>query len=153
MSVGADTADEQVDAACLLDHLLVVRALGDEVLGVAVEDVDVLLGDVNVVEEVGGHEAMIALGMAFGQGDVLVHVERQHVLEGHASGLVGFDEGTVHTDGAAARGQAQHERLLGRRCGSVDLVDNILSCPLGHLIIVRFDDDSHNLLCLMSDTC
>ena len=81
MSVRTDTAQEQVDATSFLNHLLVVSALGGQVLGVSVQDVDVLLGAVNMVEQVAGHERVIAFWMLLGQAYVLVHVECQHVLK------------------------------------------------------------------------
>ena len=56
MAVRTDTADEEVDAACFLNHLLIVSALCLEVLCVSVEDVDVLLRAVDMVEEVVSHE-------------------------------------------------------------------------------------------------
>ena len=56
MAVRTDTTDEEVDTPSLNDHLLVTCALSLQVLGVAIEDVDVLLRAVNMVEEVLSHE-------------------------------------------------------------------------------------------------
>ena len=81
VAVGADASDEEVDASCLLDHLLIVLALGLQVGGVAVEDMDVLLRAVDVVEQVAGHEGMITLGMRLGQADIFIHIEGKHILE------------------------------------------------------------------------
>ena len=143
VSVGTDTTDKQVDTAGLNNHLFIMCTLCCQILGIAVEDVDVLFWNVNVVEEVGGHEAMIALGMALGQVHVLVHIKRQHVLEAHTTGFVGSGEGFIHTDGTTTGGQAEYERLLSCRLGSVDLVNYIVGGPLGHPIIIRFNDYSH----------
>ena len=81
VSVGADAAHEEVYAAGSLDGSLVLSALSGEVLGVAVEDVYVLLLDVDVGEEVGPHEAVVALGVLFGQTYVFIHIECDDVLE------------------------------------------------------------------------
>ena len=48
MTIGAYTSDEQVDATCLGNHLLIVTALGGKVGGVTVEDMDVLLSNGSV---------------------------------------------------------------------------------------------------------
>ena len=88
MAVRTDTANEQVDATGLTNHLLVVGTLGSQVLGVAVENMDVLLGAVDVVKQVASHERVVALRVLLRQVNILVHVERQHVLERHAAFLV-----------------------------------------------------------------
>ena len=81
MAVLAYTAHEEVDSACSLDLLLVGRALGCEILRVAVEDVDVLLRYVHVVEEVPCHERVVAFRMLLWKSHIFVHVERDHILE------------------------------------------------------------------------
>ena len=98
MTIGADTSDEEVDAASFHDHLLVVLALSSEVGGIAVEDVDVLLRTVDMIEQVTGHEGMIALGMGLGQTNILVHIEGNNVLEGNFACTVCLYEGVVHAD-------------------------------------------------------
>ena len=47
---------EQVDAASLLDHLFIVCTLGSQVFGIAIENVDVLFGAVNMIKQVACHE-------------------------------------------------------------------------------------------------
>ena len=143
MAVGADTAEEEVDAAELANHLFVVCAFGCQIFGVSVENVDVLLRAVDVIEEVGGHERVVALGMFLGQTDVFVHVEGHHVLEAHAAGLVCLNNGAIHADGARSGGESKHERLFCRGVSGVDLVDNVVGCPLRQLFVVGFDDNSH----------
>ena len=56
MSVGAYASYEEVYAAGIGYHLLVVAALCVKVFGVAVEDMYVLFGAVYVLEEVLVHE-------------------------------------------------------------------------------------------------
>ena len=133
VTVRADTTDEQVDAACLLDHLLIVPALGHEVGGITVQDVDVLLRTVNMVEEVAGHESMVALGMGrmgLRQTDILVHVESDHVLERDFSGTVGLDEGVIHPYRRRTGRQTQHKLVIGCRIELVDTRDDVVCCPL-----------------------
>ena len=143
VTVGADTAEEEVDAAALADHVFVVCAFGCEILGVTVEDVDVLLRAVDVVEEVVGHERVVALGMIFGKTHIFVHIEGHHVLEAHATGLVCLHNGAIHAEGAGTGGKTQHERFFCRGVSGVDLVDNVVGCPLRQLFVVGFDDNSH----------
>jgi hypothetical protein len=99
MTIGANTSNEEVDAASLLDHLLVMGALGNEVGGITIEDMDILLRTIDVVEEVAGHESMIALGMSLGQANILVHVKSQNVFEGYASFATGCYKSIVHAYG------------------------------------------------------
>ena len=81
MTVRTNTANKQVDTASFGNHLLVVSTFGLQILGIAVQDVDILLGAVDMVEQVTSHERVVRLGMRFGQSYILVHVERQHVLK------------------------------------------------------------------------
>ena len=99
VSVGADAAYEQVDAASLLNHLLIVGTLGGQVLGIAVEDVDVLLGAVDVVKQVASHEGVVALRVLLRQPHIFVHIECQHILERYAALLVGLYQAGIHSFG------------------------------------------------------
>ena len=58
MAVFADTAQEEVDAACGDDLTLVLLALLLQIGGVAVEDVDVRGRHVDMVEEMPAHEGV-----------------------------------------------------------------------------------------------
>lgn len=64
--------EEQVDASGCYDLVLVCGALGVQVLGVAVEDVNVLRLGVDAGEEVVGHKAVVGLWMGLFQVYVLV---------------------------------------------------------------------------------
>ena len=99
MTVGADAAHKEVDAACGHNGLLIILAFLLEVLGIAVEDVDVLFLDVDVAEEVVPHKRVVTLGMILGEVHILVHVERDDVLEGHLAGLVQGNQFPVHAQG------------------------------------------------------
>ena len=99
MSVGTDAADEEVDAAGFGNHLLVVGAFSFEVLGVTIEDMNVFLRAVDVVEEVRGHEGVVAFGVFLGKAHIFVHVKGDNVLEADAAFLAGSHEGLVHADG------------------------------------------------------
>ena len=99
MAIGANAAHEQVDTACCLYGLLVVLALCLQVLGIAVKDMDILFLNVDVAEEVVPHKAMVALGMIFGEVHILVHVERDDVLERYLASLVQGNQLAVHAQG------------------------------------------------------
>ena len=64
-----------------LDLGLVRLAFGRQVGRVAVEDVDVLRQDVDVLEKVVPHKKMVRLRVIPRQVDVFVHVERSNVAE------------------------------------------------------------------------
>ena len=94
-----DPVFEQIDTTGLSNHLLVVLAFSYEVRGITIEDVDVLLRTVDMVEEVTGHESMVALGMGLGQTNILIHVEGDDILERYLTGTIGLNEGIVHANG------------------------------------------------------
>ena len=90
------TSNKQMNAASRSNFQLVVAAFCRQVAGVAVEDVDVLRKDVDVLEEVVPHEVVVTLRMVAGQTHILVHVERFHVLERNAPLAVKFNQLLVH---------------------------------------------------------
>lgn len=94
--VGAYAAEKQVDAAVGADLLFVSRALGFRIGCVAVEDVHVLGKNVDVGEEIGPHESVVALTVFAGQIAVLVHVEGHDILERYLAGVDKFDQFAVH---------------------------------------------------------
>ena len=98
VSVRTDAAHEEVDTACSLDGSLVLSAFCSEVSGVAIQDVDVFLLDVDVREEVVPHEAMVAFGVLFRQSDILVHIESDDVCKRNLAGLVHLDEMLVESE-------------------------------------------------------
>ena len=140
VAVGADAAHEEVDAGGGGDGLFIIGALDFEVGGVAVQNMDVLLLDVDVAEEVIPHEGVVAFGMVFRQVDVLIHVEGDYVLEGDFAGLVQGDQFAVQAQGGAAGRAAQFEGFLGRGFGLVDSLGYVVRSPLGHFVVVRFND-------------
>ena len=143
VAVFAHAAQEQVETAGGHDGLFVGGALGLDVLGVAVQDVDVLGLLVNVVEEVAVHEAVVALGMLHGQAHVLVHVEGDDVLEGKFTGLDHADELGIGFDGSGTGAQADYERLIGNGSLFLDALGNVMGSPQGAFLGVVSDDDFH----------
>lgn len=116
VTIRANTTEEQLNSTVLGDLSLVVGALGQEIGSVAVQNVNVLrttdkpaeimdLQNINVLEQVLVHEAVIALRVVGREVHVLVHVEGNHVLEGNASSLVGIHKLSVHTNGRGSSGQ------------------------------------------------
>ena len=113
MTVRADATEEEVDAAGLADNLLIGCALSCEILGVAVENMDILFGTVDIIEEILAHETVIALRMLLRKANILVHVECDDMFERYASLLAGFGEVGVHADRGRACRQTQNERFFG----------------------------------------
>ena len=129
MAVGADSADEEVDASSLLDLALIVGAFLVEVLGVAVEDVDVLLGAVHMVEEVARHERMVALGVGLGQAHIFVHVERDDIPERQAAFLASLGQAGIHALRGGSCGETENEGMVLCGLKGVDALDDVIGCP------------------------
>jgi hypothetical protein len=129
VSIGSNATEEQLDATDTLDLIFIVLALGLEVRGVAVEDVDVFWLGVDVGEEVLVHEAVVAFWMVSWDANILVligsiswlsstrgccatleansyHVERDHIAERDMACFVALHQVFVDEDGAAPCGQA-----------------------------------------------
>ena len=146
MSVGTDASDKQVDASGFGNHLLIVAALSLQVFGVTIQDVDILLRAVDVVEQVCGHERVVALGMILGQVHIFVHVECQHVLERHTALFVGLHQFAVHADGRRAGRQTQYKLVVGCGVEFVDAFDDMFGSPTRKLLIAWFNNQSHNTI-------
>jgi hypothetical protein len=72
MSIFSHPAQEDVDTSHALDLALILGALVQQVLGLAVENVSVVGVDVDLGEEVGVHEGVIGFRVVARQPDVLV---------------------------------------------------------------------------------
>jgi hypothetical protein len=107
-----------------------VLALSYEVRSVTIEDVDVLLRTVDMVEEVTGHEGMIALRMGLWQTYILVHIEGDDILERHFSSAVSLYEGIIHAYRRRTRRESQYELVVGCRVELVDALNHVIGCPL-----------------------
>ena len=145
MPIRADASEEKVYTSCLLDRSFVGSTFGFEVWSITVEDVDVLPLDVDMIEEVLPHEGMVALGVIFGDADILVHVERDDMLEGHTPGLIGCHQSSIHAHRRRTRRQTEDERLLSSRLGRLDLADDVVRCPLRDTRVVGLDDKTHTI--------
>ena len=143
MAVGTYTAHKQIDATCLGYHLFIMCALGFQVGGVAVEDVDVLFLDVDVVEEVVPHKAVVAFGVFNGESYVLVHVEGHYVLERENAFLVQLDEVLVKSKGGTTSGTSEDKGMVRRGFEIKNALGNEIGCPNGHLFVIFGNDDFH----------
>ena len=159
MSVGTNTTHEEIDATGRFNSLLIVLAFLGQIGGIAVKNMHILLLDVDMGEEVLPHKRVVALGMILGNLHILVHIERDDVLERQLSGLVLLDELLVEAQRRRSRGASQFERFALSRIGLNDALGNIIGCPLGHFLVVRFNNNSHtfnvirNLNYLAPGTC
>ena len=129
MAVLADSAQEEIDASGGQDLLLIVVALLLEVLGIAVENVDVFCRYIDVVEEVAVHKGVVALRMLYRKSHILVHVEGDDVLEGDLSGVIHLDEFLVGAYRGGTCGESEHERSFGNLCLGPDGLCDVLCGP------------------------
>ena len=143
VSVGSYAAHEEFDSAVGLDFFLESFAFGLEVFGIAIEDVHVFLGNVDVAEEVVPHERVVAFGMVFGKAHIFVHVESYNIAEAHFAFFVQFDEVTVHSQWRAAGRAAQYEWAFGSGLESVDAGCYVAGSPTGKGGVIGFDYKSH----------
>ena len=101
---------------------------------------DVFFLDIDVAEEVVPHEGVVALRMVFRQVYVLIHVERNHVLEGNFSGFVQCNQFPVHSQRGASGRTAQFERLFRRGLRFVNTLGYIVRSPFRHSLVVGFNN-------------
>lgn len=144
VTVGTYAAHEEVDAAVLLDFFFEATAFGFGIFGVAVEDIYVFSGDVDVGEEVGPHECVVAFLVVAGKVAVFVHVECDDVGKRHLAFFVEADEFAVHSQGRSAGGATEHERMFGSGFCVVDGFCHEAGSPYRHLLIVFFYNKAHD---------
>ena len=145
MAIRSDAAHEQVDSACSSDGLLIILALSLQVFSITVQYMHILLLDVDMAEEVVPHKRVVALRMLLRQIDILVHIERNHILERNFASLVQVDEFSIQSQRRTSGGATQLEWLLRSRISSIDFGGHIICSPFRHTLVVRFDDDSHGI--------
>lgn len=83
VAVLANAGKEEINAADGLNGVFVSDALGLEVGGIAVQDVNIGRVDIDVREEVLPHEGVVGFGVVAGNPHVLVHVEGDDMLKGN----------------------------------------------------------------------
>ena len=81
--------------------------------------------------------------MILRDADVFVHIEGDDVLEGDTASLMSSHECTVHTEGRRARRETEDEGLSSGRLSCLNLLDDIVCCPLGNPHVVGLDDKTH----------
>ena len=143
MAVGANTSEEEVYAAVALDLLLIAAAFLGGILGIAVEDVDILAGNVYVAEEIRPHESIVALFVVAGNTAVFIHIERNNVLERNLTLLIQLDQIAVHAQRRTARRASENERMFGSRFRFIDARRHIIGRPGRYIGIIGFDNKSH----------
>ena len=128
VSIGTDTTHKEVYATSGSYHLLVVIAFGHKVGGIAIEDVHILFLDVDMVEEVGPHKAVVAFGMLDRESHIFVHIEGNDVLETDQPFLVQLNQVRVKTQRGTTGGATQHEGMVGGGFEVVDSLCHIVCC-------------------------
>ena len=94
--VRAYSTHEQVNTAIACDLCFVFSAFLFGVGCVSVQDIYVFWKDVDLVEEVGPHEGVVALFMVAWNATVFVHVECHDIAEGYFTFLIKLDQVSVH---------------------------------------------------------
>ena len=128
VAVGAHAAHKEVEATSGGYHLLVVVAFGHKVGGIAIEDMYIFFLDVDMVEEVGPHKAVVAFGVLNGKSHIFVHIEGDDILETDQPFLVQLDKMLIETQRRASSGAAKHKGMLGSGFEVVDSLCHIVGC-------------------------
>ena len=148
MAILAYATHKEVDATRCNDSSLVGSTLRNEILGITVEDVYILLADIHMAEEVVPHKRVVALGVLLGKTYILIHIKGHYILERHLASLMQADKLTVGLQRCRACRKTQYEWFVCNSCLSLDLLDNVGSSPLGNLCTTILDDYSHILYCI-----
>jgi len=143
MSVRTYATHEEVYTTGILDHLLVVCTLCHKVLGIAIEDMDVLWLDVDMVEEVVPHKAVVALGMVDIEANILVHVEGDDVLERQHTAFVELRKVLVKSQWRTTGRASEDKRTLLRGVKVDDSLGHIIRSPNRHLVVIFCNNYSH----------
>ena len=99
--------------------------------------------DVDLVEEVGPHEGVVALFMVSWNATVFVHVESHDIAEGYFAVLIKLDQVSVHAKWRASCRASEHEGALRGGFCLVDACSYIVCRPSRHIIIVLLNNKSH----------
>lgn len=113
-----DAENLQIKTTAGLNLVLISLAVGFDVLlcNCAAGKIDVLGGNVDVVEQVGVHEVPVGLNVLTGQTVVFVKVEGSYILEGKTLFLVQTNQLCIETKRGSAGGQTKHYTLA--LCGA-----------------------------------
>ena len=109
VAVGSQTEKLNVDPADSRDRALVAPALSLDVAGTAVERVCSPPGDVDVIEQMRAHEAVIAGGILTAQPEELVEIERRRLREADPADRMQPHEFAVERNRRPAGRQSQHQ--------------------------------------------
>ena len=112
---------------------------------------NVLLLYVNMIEEVIPHKRVVRFWVTFWQVDILVHVERDDILERNFASLVLPYQFLIQAQGRGPRRTSQLERLLWSWLCLFDSVSNIVSRPFREGVIIWFDNYSHTFYVIKFD--
>lgn len=136
MAVPPDAQQDDVQPAEPADLRLEVPAMLVDVLRRhrAVEDVDVMLGDIHVVEEVLGHPAVVALEPIGADTVILVQVEGDDAGEVEPLFAVHPDQLPVDADRRGAGGKAKHG-ILTHGVSLANQVGDHLSDVPGDIVV------------------
>jgi hypothetical protein len=127
VSIWANTAKEELDAADSLDLFLIFNAFCFQVLGLSVKNMDIVWIDVDMRKEVFVHECMIALRMIARQTDIFVHVESYNIGERDAIIVVRLNEVLIDYLGTGASGKTQNEWPIWSWVEGINATFEILS--------------------------
>ncbi len=133
MTVVANAAHEQVNFTQRANFLFVLTTFCVNIGGITIQQVDIFRLNINVIEEIAIHEAVIALRMLLWQANIFIHIERHHVFKTDLARFVHINQVFVRFQWRTAGWQTQDKRFIRRRIKRIDTINNMSGGPFSHL--------------------
>ena len=105
---------------------------------------DVFCRLIDMVEEIFVHERVVALRMLLRKSYILIHVERNDILERNFTGFYHSDKFGVSLDRCRTCAKTDYKWLVSNGSLLVDLLGNVMCSPDRALAYIFSDNDFHN---------
>ncbi|CNT75890.1 Uncharacterised protein [Salmonella enterica subsp. enterica serovar Bovismorbificans] len=92
MTVVADAAHKQMDFTVRTNFFFILTAFRIDIRCVTVEKIDVFCWNINVIEKVTMHKAVVAFRVLFRQANIFVHIKGDHMLKADLARFVHLNQ-------------------------------------------------------------
>ncbi len=145
MPVVAYATHKEVNFAVGTNFFFITATFCVNIRRITIEQVDIFCGNINVIEKVAVHKAVVALRVLFWQTNIFVHVKGHDVLEADLARFMHFNQRFVGGKRRAAGGQAKNKRTIRSGFERIDAVNDMAGGPFTDLFGTRQGDQSHCL--------
>ncbi|SAD71484.1 Uncharacterised protein [Enterobacter cloacae] len=143
MTIVAYAAHKQVDFTVGTDFFFILTAFCVNIRRVSIQQVNVFSRNINVIEEITVHKAVVTFRMFLWQADIFVHVEGHNVFKANLARFVHFNQSFISGQGRAAGWKTENERTIGCWFERVDAVNDMTSSPFSDLFSCCQGNQSH----------